>query len=145
MADPEQPKPPPTPRTHTQSVGDVLAIEPVASAPTLAIGPQDGTTLAFASPPAEITLPTWARVPRDLTRFYPHGALRQNVEGRAVLDCLVSTTGSLACALASETPTGWGFGPAALQIASEYRMIPATRDGAPVEGRYRMVVPFDLR
>lgn len=146
MAVPEPPKPPPpTPDAHPQNSGDVLTIAPIAPPPTLATASQVATVLAIASQPAEITQPSWARVPRDLARFYPHGALRQNVEGRAVLDCLVSTTGALACAIVSETPAGWGFGAAALQIAGEYRMRPAMRDGAPVEGRYRMAVPFDLR
>jgi hypothetical protein len=44
----------------------------------------------------------------------------------------------------SETPRGWGFGEAALAIAADHRMAPATRNGAPVEGRYTMRVPFEL-
>src|SRR5262249_18799687 len=105
---------------------------------------EGGDGLAPVEPPL-ITRPSWARVPRELQRFYPRAAVRQNVEGRAVLDCLVSTAGPLAWAVAAETPAGWGFGAAALEIAAQYRMVPATRDGVPIEGRYRMAVPFDLR
>jgi hypothetical protein len=32
-----------------------------------------------------------------------------------------------------------------MQIARDHRMAPAMRDGVPVEGRYRMRVPFELR
>jgi hypothetical protein len=45
----------------------------------------------------------------------------------------------------SETPANWGFGRAALEIAGDYRMVPAMRDGQAIEGRYRMRVPFEVR
>jgi protein TonB len=89
-----------------------------------------------------ITQPHWVRQPRDLQAYYPRRALRLGVEGSVVLDCVVGTTGYLRCGVASESPANWGFGEAALRIAADHRMTPAMRDGTPVEGRYRMRVPF---
>jgi len=94
--------------------------------------------------PPTISNPHWLQTPRDLARYYPMMALRRDIEGAVQLDCLVTTTGALQCAIVSETPANWGFGAAAIRIAQDYRMVPAMRDGAPVEARYRMRVPFRL-
>lgn len=94
--------------------------------------------------PLVVTDPRWTRRPRDLARFYPERAQRLGIEGSVTLDCVVSMQGALGCVVARETPPGWGFGDAALAIAREHRMVPATRDGAAVEARYRMRVPFQL-
>jgi protein TonB len=94
--------------------------------------------------PVTIERPHWLQRPRDLARYYPRRAVARETEGEAVLDCIVATSGRLACRVMSETPRGWGFGDAALAIAADHRMAPATRNGAPVEGRYTMRVPFEL-
>ena len=94
--------------------------------------------------PALITNPRWLRQPRDLARYYPSRALSRNITGQVVLDCLVDANGALNCSVVSETPANWGFGDAARRIASDYRMVPAMRDGQAVEGRYRMRVPFEV-
>ena len=74
---------------------------------------------------------------------------RADVSKAAEVESLITLTmdtyGRLNCAVSSETPQGWRFGEAALAIARDHRMEPATRDGAPVEGRYTMRVPFNLR
>jgi protein TonB len=94
--------------------------------------------------PALITSPHWLREPRDLARYYPARAITRQMQGVAELDCLVNTAGQLECVVVSETPASWGFGAAALRIAQDYRMAPATRDGAPIQGRYHMRIPFRL-
>lgn len=66
----------------------------------------------------------------------------RGVSGQAVLDCIVETTGQLSCVVESETPPAQGFGEAALAIAAAHVMQPAALNGAPVRGRYRMIVPF---
>lgn len=101
---------------------------------------------AFTPPtPLTITNPHWRQRPRDLERYYPRRAMANNVRGEVVLDCLVDVAGALGCRVISETPANWGFGEAALRISRDYAMVPASRDGRLVEGRYRMRVPFDLR
>jgi len=102
------------------------------------------TSSVFTAGPVTISDPRWIERPRDLARYYPRRAIGRDVEGSVVLDCLVSTQGRLTCDVLSETPANFGFGEAALRIAADHRMAPATRDGAAVEGRYRMRVPFEL-
>lgn len=94
--------------------------------------------------PVEISAPHWQRRPTNLTVFYPDRALRRNTEGEVVLNCLVRVSGLLDCSVVSESPAGWGFGEAALRIARAHRMVPATRNGVAVEGRYVMRVPFQI-
>ncbi|MBX3430722.1 MAG: energy transducer TonB [Hyphomonadaceae bacterium] len=111
--------------------------------------PDTGGLTGFLPPvepgPSEITNPRWLRQPRDLASYYPSRALAHDITGQVVLDCLVRTSGALDCSVSSETPSNWGFGQAALRISSDYRMVPAMRDGQAVEGRYRMRVPFEVR
>lgn len=136
---------PTPPRPHT-----VEATQPtdqtVDVATTVQISTDNGDVgPAVPNPgPPTISNPHWLQVPRDLARYYPVMALRRDLEGSVQLDCLVTTTGALQCTVISETPTNWGFGAAAIRISQDYRMLPAMRDGAPVEGRYRMRVPFRL-
>ena len=89
-----------------------------------------------------ITDPVWVQRPRNPERFYPRDAFIRGVAGEVVLDCDIDVDGRLVCTVVSETPQGLGFGEAALRIAGAHVMRPATRNGAPARGRYRMVVPF---
>jgi protein TonB len=104
----------------------------------------DATEAAAFAGPVEVLAPRWLERPRNLAAYYPPRALARNIEGAVRLNCLVRTSGLLECAVVSETPTGWGFGEAAMRIAHAHRMAPAMRDGAPVEGRYAMRVPFQI-
>jgi protein TonB len=144
----EPPAPPPvTPQTQaappvdapfapTDMTYDEMArVEEISTEPVVG-GPNLG--------PPMISDPHWTRRPRDLARYYPRRAMERGVEGQVVLDCLVATTGRLSCVVVSETPQNWGFAEAALRISRDYQMVPATRNGAPVVGRYRMVAPFRL-
>ena len=104
--------------------------------------PPSAATAAPPSEPVVITSPTWIERPRHPERFYPRDAFMRGVAGEVVLDCDVDVAGRLACVVTSETPEGQGFGDAALRIANAHVMRPAMQDGAPVRGRYRMIVPF---
>jgi TonB family protein len=147
MAPPEPPPPPepvvrnPTPPLQTEVIDtQVTAIQTINTS-------AEPTTSAFAfSPPGPMTIenPHWLQRPRNLARYYPRRALAREVEGFVMLDCAVSTAGLLSCSVISETPSGWEFGAAALRMAADHRMQPAMRDGVPVEGRYRMRVPFEV-
>jgi len=118
-------------------------VEPATTTPTSTEPPATGPAIPDLGPPT-ISNPHWLQVPRDLSRYYPVMALRREMEGNVQLDCLVTITGQLQCTVASETPANWGFGAAAIRIAQDYRMVPATRNGVAIEGRYRMRVPFRL-
>jgi len=88
--------------------------------------------------------PDYARKPDPALMRWPSGALRSHVSGRVVVDCVVTKEAKLdPCAILEEQPTGWGFGQAALDFVSTFRMIPMMRDGEPVGGaRVRFPVDF---
>lgn len=150
MVRPEPPKPPEPERIEPQ-ITQPLVSEPLtafaAPAPFDLTQPPTETAFPIAAPapqPPIVSDPHWRRQPRDLSRYYPPRARAANVEGHAVLDCAVSIAGELSCAVAQESPEGWGFGAAAQRIAREHVMVPAMRDGQAVQARYRMRVPFRL-
>lgn len=98
---------------------------------------------APAAPPvsetsgATIVNPDWIRRPTadDLRRLYPAAAARKNVPGRATISCGVGAEGLLInCTVTEESPSGEGFGEAALKMASAFKLRPLTRNGQPVEG-----------
>ncbi len=148
LAPEEPPPPPPAPQpthqpltvpTNAEPMDTILPYDPPAEPTAIStIGPAQPYAAAL------ITDPHWLRRPRDLQRYYPRTAMTRGMEGDVVLDCLVAVSGTLNCAVISETPANWGFGEAARRIAAEHRMEPARRDGAAVEGRYRMRVPFRI-
>jgi protein TonB len=94
--------------------------------------------------PSQISNPDWLRQPNgdDLVQFFPPQALEQGTSGRTVMDCVVRADGTLTdCTVTSETPSGRGFGRAALQASRLFKMRPKTVDGAPVEGAH-VTVPM---
>jgi protein TonB len=86
-----------------------------------------------ARPPAAPATVTWAQRPssRRISDLYPDRAMRDGVGGRVELSCRVLTDPSLNCGVASESPSGMGFGRAAIAAASSYRANPTRSDGSP--------------
>jgi protein TonB len=142
----EPPPPPaPTPRSQTAPLEGPLDLAPLPPMQPISAEPARPYSGPIAPVgPVEITTPHWLQQPRDLTRFYPARAIAHDVEGEVLLDCLVRVSGLLDCTVISESPSGWGFADAAQRIARAHRMIPATRAGVAVEGRYAMRVPFQI-
>ena len=114
---------------------------PTAFVANLEPTPLSGPALA-AAPPI-VTRPHRLRVPKR-RRSNPARAIEHGKTGEVSLTRLVRIDGTLACQVAHETPGGWGFGTAAMRISQSYQMAPDTRDGAPVEARYTLRVPFEL-
>lgn len=82
---------------------------------------------------------------QSYARVYPPAAIRNGVEGRAMLECLVGETGYLRCAVTEDSPEGAGFGDAALRVSTEFRVAPTQADGAPTAGRrLRRTIVFRL-
>ncbi|MBS0296092.1 MAG: TonB family protein [Proteobacteria bacterium] len=101
-----------------------------------------------APPPADlIAHPVWVTdsIP-PLMRFYPPDAKERGIEGRSVVECMVTTDGALkGCTAVGERPEGLGFGQAGLRLAAYARVKPADEDGQPTAGRHvRMMVTWKL-
>ncbi len=70
--------------------------------------------------------PAGARAPEaatDAASYYPEEARRRRIEGLAVVECAVTDAGATTgCQAVSETPPGYGFGPAAVSRAAQVRV-----------------------
>jgi TonB family protein len=111
--------------------------------------PEEADAAEFPPPPPtdfSLSDVRWVRAPnaRDFARYYPHRALEQDQSGRVVLDCIAAANGALDCSVTEESPTGWGFGAAALSIARQARIEPTAADGSSVAGR-RVRLPLAFR
>lgn len=61
--------------------------------------------------------------PETLSQLYPTRAARAGQTGWARLDCTVQTDGYLSCVVYDESPSGWGFGAAALNSVRGFRAL----------------------
>jgi TonB family protein len=79
--------------------------------------------------------PDWLKkpTPGDLYSVWPKAAWEAGEGGKAVIHCVVATTGALRdCEIKSESPAGSGFGAAALALAPQLLMRPALKNGQAV-------------
>ncbi len=113
------------------------------------------TQLAFAFPALArdtdtppIGKPRWTAIPqaRDLATVLPAQAKAAGVlQASVVLQCSVAADGGLtACAVQAETPGDFGYGQAALTLASRFRVALWTEEGLPtIGGQLRLPIRFD--
>jgi len=89
------------------------------------------------TPPIVIHHADWEKMPngRTFRAFYPKAARKSRIDGRVTMLCGILATGALTkCSTVDEAPLGWGFGDAALGLASEFRMKRVTPSGQSVAG-----------
>lgn len=81
--------------------------------------------------------PDWVRKPTagQLAAAFPTRAWDSARSGKAMIKCQVTVEGFLdRCKVLSESPAGYDFGAAALQLAPQFRLSPKIRGGKPVPG-----------
>ncbi|HWA22374.1 MAG TPA: hypothetical protein VG735_08280 [Caulobacterales bacterium] len=66
------------------------------------------------------TMPTG----KDFDRLYPPRALGEGLSGTTVMCCKLLPDRTYNCTLAYESPAGYGFGAAALEMSKKFRMTP---------------------
>jgi len=92
--------------------------------------------------------PQWLERPtaQDYQLARPKQAEAQKVAGVAILFCGITADGHLdPCKAEEETPTGMGFGDAAVALAPKFRMAATTAAGETVGGHYyRLRIRFTL-
>jgi len=128
----------PVPLSPNSIQGNVVPLGPSPAAPQTAN--VEPSILGSATPQQAQRPPTgtvvWAQRPssRRIADLYPRSALNDGVGGRVVLDCRVLGDLSVSCSVASETPSGAGFGRAALSAANSYRARATLSDGSSAVG-----------
>ncbi|MEQ1492328.1 MAG: hypothetical protein ABL932_17430 [Terricaulis sp.] len=120
--------------SQTQSNQAAVPLNPQATPPVQNSNVEP--TIIGASAPAQTRAApgsvVWSARPsqRRIADLYPRSALNDGIGGRVVLDCRVLGDLSVSCSIASETPSGSGFGRAALSASSSYRARATLSDGA---------------
>ena len=116
------------------------------SAAILAIIAMAATDVPPAQSPGQVRRDeTVAAAHSGKLRYYPEKAQRAHVNGRAVIDCVIEDGGWLTdCKVASEDPSGWGFGDTALKMAPLFQIKPINGRGPPVGTRRQMPINFKL-
>lgn len=109
------------------------------AAPPIQTANVEPSILGSATPtqrPAPAGSVVWAQRPtaRRIADLYPRNALNDGVGGRVVLDCRVQGDFSVSCSIASETPSGVGFGRAAMSVSNSYRARSTLSDGSSAVG-----------
>jgi len=97
------------------------------------------------TPPGLHTNPDWLKKPtiEELLAVWPVRALREGVNGKAEVSCIVNVHGLLEqCAIVSESPSGMDFGAAALLLTPSFLMKPASGPDGPVPARANIPINF---
>ncbi|MGE0830364.1 MAG: hypothetical protein AB7O04_13570 [Hyphomonadaceae bacterium] len=126
------------PGMQQQPVVPPLPEVQIVSAP---VTPPPESTRVQQRPPQVI----WAQRPGSarMAQLFPDRALRDNIGGRVELDCVLDGAGVPRCAVARETPGGYGFGSAAIRASTQYRANSALDDGTPSSGaQTRLTIVF---
>lgn len=106
------------------------------------------TLAGFATPllAANPDSPQWIRKPDayNLSKHYPVKAQFKSVDGKAVVECHIGKGGFLTdCAVMEESPSNFGFGDAALNVAKTCQLAERTPSGISTIGlKVRIPIRF---
>lgn len=90
--------------------------------------------------------PKWVRTPNsfDFATMYHEVDVNVTIGGKALMSCVIAPDGKMsACSVISETPSGAGFGRAALYLARYFRISPTTEPGYSVTGS-KIFIPINF-
>ena len=101
-------------------------------------------TVAFS----KVTPADWLRrpIPDEFEAVWPVAAAAASVDGTGYIGCrVVAATGRVTdCRIVDESPPGYGFGAAALQLAPAILMKPELHDGRPIDNSH-VVIPVAFK
>lgn len=87
--------------------------------------------------------PAWAKAPQPTASDFPIPALEAGVSGEATVSCEFTPTGDVVnCQVVEETPLGYGFGTAGVQIVSRGKLTQETVANS--VGSITVRIPFYL-
>jgi TonB family protein len=73
--------------------------------------------------------------PADIAKAYPEAALKKQMKGSASIKCRIADDGTFTkCSVVDETPSKYGFGAAALQMSSLFKVALKDDQGSDVKG-----------
>ncbi|MDB5469456.1 MAG: hypothetical protein JWR84_1016 [Caulobacter sp.] len=90
--------------------------------------------------------PRWLRKPSGaaVARAFPKKAMGRGVNGGAVLSCVIIDTGHVdKCKVVQETPPGFGFGKASIELSQFFVMQTDTADGVSTVGA-TVIIPLSF-
>ena len=125
----------------------ILAL--IQAAPSTSVPPQPDTVVVTGRRPDQAPVDAVVDMPADDTvngeyvAIWPASAYQSRSDGKVILSCLVDVHGlAEQCRVASETPSGKGFGAAALQMRPTFKLKPATGPEGPVNATMNIAVAF---
>ncbi len=124
------------------SQGETLASARVTLAFVFPVGALDGSAPGIGRP-------EWTALPSaaDMAAVMPAAAVKVGAyKARVVMECQVVAEGALSgCVAQTETPSGLGYGDAAIRLSSAFRLSVWTDEGLPsIGGKVRVPIRFDL-
>jgi TonB family protein len=73
--------------------------------------------------------------PADIAKVYPEAALKRQMKGSASIKCRIADDGTFTkCSVVDESPAKYGFGAAALQMSSLFKVALKDDQGVDVKG-----------
>lgn len=138
----------PSPGTSDAPAVGVLGNLPASGTGTGGSGTGNGNGTGRGQGRSAMKGATWLHYPTpgETRKYWPASALQSHMSGRALLSCIVPRPGPpKRCRLQSETPEGAGFGAAALQMSTTFRISPVTRDSRTVDMDIMIPVVFDYK
>lgn len=118
-------------------------IKPTDDAGASVVGRPVRTSFEFLAPGD--ANPNWLQKPTgaQIANVFPKKAIKDGVGGSATIRCQVTREGFLqGCQVLSESPKGYDFGLAGLQLAPQFLMTPKIRGGQ-VMGGGRVTIPIN--